>query len=489
VHQQLRGHDLGEQEQLLAPPEEPRTQRKPPTRSAPLPPVPRLPENQPIARRLAQAAQAAGMITRGVETAKDKHALRQRARDEEVSRIESAPKKKGLAALFAKKPKLPPPLPPMDHAGAAAAIERAREVLAHDSDRAQTLRQRLPEGLLPAAADTVERTADRIDAKVERPHVESVRDLAVGLRHGDDAMLARLLARGGDIAYETLSQVRSLGKNEQANVYEMRYLGMAPVAYKRSNQEGLVSESGDPTVREHDTMRSLSGDPHVLKAGGRTLDKRGFIMEYANKGDLAGLAKKLKAMPLAERVEIWKHLMRGGFEALDELHASGRSHGDVKNENLLLGDDLEPRLMDFGTTGKDHDAGDTGTATYMAPEVHDKGAKKTSDVWSMGESLLMGVFGMNSVDFERGRSEGSDQRFGEDVGKRDKLADGRWLTHVKDKVKGLPDADVLVDFIKKVMTLSPRKRLTARQALQHDFLKLAKGQKSRGKEALTQALA
>lgn len=540
VHADLRGHTFEEQEQMLdpqrahpggppaldtlkesrespsrRPPERPRnapgkdvpgkevpagkeTVQSGPKRKAPPPPKgrsqdprvkvsrpelkrdrrepPKLPaENKRVSQRLAEGGKGAGLIMQGVQRAQQTHEKKVKARAEQIA-------KEG------KKSKLTP-LPPLDHAGAATALGHTKSVLDKDARTAGTMVEPVPTTLLSAAADTVDMTADRIAKKVEAPHVASTRDLAVGLREGNDVMIRRVLGRASEISLSTLEPVRTLSQNKEANVYEMKYLGMAPVVYKRSVVEDLESENDDPTLREHQTMRSLREDPNLLKAGGRTLEARGFIMELVKKGDLDAVRRKLIALPLAERVEVWRHLTRSGFLALAEVHATGRSHGDVKNQNFLLGDDYEPRLMDFGTTRNDKDAKRTGTAEYMAPEVPTtQKANKKADVWSMGESLLLGVFGMNSSDFARGGKEANPNRYGEETGRAKAVADGKWLTHVREQVKSLPDAEVFIDFIQKVMATDPKKRFDTRQALRHDFLKLAQGARNRGKDKLRELM-
>lgn len=535
VHRDLRGHTLQEQEQMLAPerssslspaigsiepsspfsldtikeakqaPPKPRTppgrpskgppQRKPDhdkTKPEDLPKVPstkgkeakrpalkrdrreppRLPqENKRVSERLTQAGKAADMIKQGVERAATTHEAKAKARLADM-------KKEG------KKTKLTP-LPPLDHAGAALALGHTKSILEHDAKSAATMVEPVPPALLPAAAGTVDSTADRIAKKVEAPHVESTRDLAVGIREGDEAMIRRVIGRAGDISYATLQVGRNLSTNKEANVYEAKYLGMAPVVYKRSRVEDQESEESDPTLREHKTMSSLEADPNLLRAGGKTLETRGFIMELVKKGDLAGVREKLVKLPLSERVEVWRHLMRSGFQALVKVHGTGRSHGDIKNQNFLLGEDYEPKLMDFGTTRNEEDANRSGTAEYMAPEVpRTHKADKASDVWSMGESLLLGVFGMNSSDFARGAKGANPVRFEEEMARARQVADGKWLTHVRDQVKGMPDAEVFMDFIEKVMAYDPKKRLTSKEALRHEFLKLAKDGRNLGKEKL-----
>ena len=92
---------------------------------------------------------------------------------------------------------------------------------------------------------------------------------------------------------------------------------------------------------------------HIVAILGTTMwDKRSFaiILEYASNGNLEGLLLHDKGIPLP-----WK--LRARFfteltKALDYLHNHNPKksyiHGDLKLQNVLLGDKLELKLADFG---------------------------------------------------------------------------------------------------------------------------------------------
>jgi hypothetical protein len=91
-------------------------------------------------------------------------------------------------------------------------------------------------------------------------------------------------------------------------------------------------------------------------------------------------------MPLRQAVELVRKLA----EALAYAHKNGVVHRDVKPGNVMLRDDGEPLLMDFGlATRADEermtlDGQRLGTPAYMAPEQWQGKAEAASDQYSLG---------------------------------------------------------------------------------------------------------
>ncbi|MET8573444.1 serine/threonine-protein kinase [Streptomyces sp. NPDC005012] len=88
-------------------------------------------------------------------------------------------------------------------------------------------------------------------------------------------------------------------------------------------------------------------------------------------------------------------IVAGICEGLAHLHASGWIHGDLKPENVLIGEDGEIRLSDFGLaielTGTHGYTAPVGTPDYLPPErwkeplgVDGVRVRPTSDVWALG---------------------------------------------------------------------------------------------------------
>ncbi|KZP25806.1 kinase-like protein [Athelia psychrophila] len=66
-------------------------------------------------------------------------------------------------------------------------------------------------------------------------------------------------------------------------------------------------------------------------------------------------------------------LILGVARGLEYLHSLGLLHGDLKGHNVLIDDDLSPRLADFGRSRiverRGFTTAFTGTGRYMAPEL------------------------------------------------------------------------------------------------------------------------
>jgi eukaryotic-like serine/threonine-protein kinase len=110
-----------------------------------------------------------------------------------------------------------------------------------------------------------------------------------------------------------------------------------------------------------------------------------YVMEYLAHGSLASF---LAAGPLPphEAVRIAKSVLL----ALVHAHGSGILHCDLKPANVLLDDNFEPRLCDFGQSRLSNEQNPAlGTVFYMAPEQADLHAIPDArwDVYALGALL------------------------------------------------------------------------------------------------------
>lgn len=88
--------------------------------------------------------------------------------------------------------------------------------------------------------------------------------------------------------------------------------------------------------------------------------------------------------------------MCGVAAGLSYLHGQGIVHGDVKGRNIVLSDDLEPLLCDFGLSklADNHNQTTTastnaGTAPWLSPELLTCEGRKTfaSDIYALGMTI------------------------------------------------------------------------------------------------------
>ncbi|KAF2306535.1 hypothetical protein GH714_019199 [Hevea brasiliensis] len=145
-------------------------------------------------------------------------------------------------------------------------------------------------------------------------------------------------------------------------------------------------------------MRRLH-HPHVVKLLEvlATKTKIYFVMEFAKGGELfAKVAKGRFSEDLSRRY--FQQLIT----AVGYCHARGVFHRDLKPENLLLDENWDLKVTDFGLSAvKDQIQSDgllhtlCGTPAYVAPEILGKkgydGAKV--DVWSCGVILYVLIAG------------------------------------------------------------------------------------------------
>nr|XP_010317419.1 probable LRR receptor-like serine/threonine-protein kinase At1g53440 isoform X2 [Solanum lycopersicum] len=82
----------------------------------------------------------------------------------------------------------------------------------------------------------------------------------------------------------------------------------------------------------------------------------------------------------------------GVAEGLSFLHEGSKHkiiHGNIKAENILLDDDLNPKIYDFGFAKIYQKQKSEGTMSYLAPEVKNRALEANADVYSFGVVMLI----------------------------------------------------------------------------------------------------
>jgi serine/threonine-protein kinase len=185
--------------------------------------------------------------------------------------------------------------------------------------------------------------------------------------------------------------VRLLGRGGMGAVYlASDRLLSRPVAIKI-----LASElAGDAVARERFAREAalagrLGAHPHIVTAyeAGEWEQRPYLVFEYMPNGSLADHLQG-KGHPPQPKALRW---LAQAAAALDHAHAAKVVHRDVKPANLLLDEDENLSVADFGVSRRDGETTLTaqgevvGTAGYLAPEqVDGRGATAASDRFALG---------------------------------------------------------------------------------------------------------
>jgi serine/threonine protein kinase/Flp pilus assembly protein TadD len=115
-----------------------------------------------------------------------------------------------------------------------------------------------------------------------------------------------------------------------------------------------------------------------------------ITMEYVHGDDLKQLIRKVGHLSPGQALVVAKQVCEG----LAEAHRLGVVHRDLKPHNIMVDDEGNARIMDFGIARSIRGKGVTGagvmigTPEYMSPEqVEGKEADKRSDIYALGVVL------------------------------------------------------------------------------------------------------
>lgn len=189
---------------------------------------------------------------------------------------------------------------------------------------------------------------------------------------------------------------RLLGQGTFAKVYYARNIKTGQsVAIKVIDKEKVVRVGLMNQIKREISVMKLVRHPNIvhLYEVMATKTKIYFIMEYCKGGELFNKVAKGRLKEDAAR-KYFQQLIN----AVDFCHSRGVYHRDLKPENLLLDDDENLKISDFGLSAlveSKHQDGllhtTCGTPAYVAPEVINRrgydGTK--ADIWSCGVVLYV----------------------------------------------------------------------------------------------------
>ena len=205
----------------------------------------------------------------------------------------------------------------------------------------------------------------------------------------------------GVVLFGKYELLKLLGVGASAKVYRARRVdtgesvAVKAVSKRHLHQDGYAAH----VEREISIMRRLR-HPHTVRLFEvlATKTKIYFVMEYAAGGEL--LRRVASARRMTE--DLGRRYFQQLISAVAYCHSRGVFHRDLKLENLLVDENMDLKVTDFGLSadraqirpdGLLHTI--CGTPTYVAPEIlARKGYRGASvDVWSCGVILFALVAG------------------------------------------------------------------------------------------------
>ena len=147
------------------------------------------------------------------------------------------------------------------------------------------------------------------------------------------------------------------------------------------------------------------------------VNKMYLVLEYMKMGDLINILKRRQHdgnessiqdvsnsnnasgfSPLSD-YEVW-NIFRQLTQGIKYLHMQNVVHGDIKPQNLLLGEDGVLKVADFGISHMLSASGQkladaAGTPAFMSPELCEGKpfSGQSADIWAMGATIFMLRFG------------------------------------------------------------------------------------------------
>ncbi|AWM91209.1 protein kinase [Pseudomonas sp. 31-12] len=181
-----------------------------------------------------------------------------------------------------------------------------------------------------------------------------------------------------------------LGQSQQSLLYRVRDSQQQPWLLK-TLPAALRDDhlAGQALLSEEWFLKRVAGRhfPEVHAASHR--QHLYYVMREYSGSTLAELHERVAALPLAQ----WQDLAERLLKAVGMLHRRQILHRDIKPENLLLGDDGELRLLDFGLAycpglSEDQPSALPGTPSYIAPEAFGGEAPTPQqDLYAVGVTL------------------------------------------------------------------------------------------------------